>query len=90
MLHAKYESSSPYGLGQEDFESFIFRLPLQPEFFTEIISLKFSESASPKDHFSEVSLKSVGFRGQDFLSNCSRTDGHTDGCQTMIDCNSSS
>ena len=22
MLHAKYESSSPYGLGQEDFEKF--------------------------------------------------------------------
>ena len=26
----------------------------------EFISLKYSESASPKDHFCEVSLKSVG------------------------------
>ena len=59
MLHAKYESSSPYGLGQEDFLSFFFRLPWQPEFFMEFISLKYSESASPKDNFWEVSLKSV-------------------------------
>ena len=59
-LHAKYESCSPYGLGQEDFLSFFFRLPWQPEFFIEFISLKYSESASPKDHFCEVSLKSVG------------------------------
>ena len=61
MLHAKYESSSPYGLGQEDFQSFLFRLPWKPEFLImEFISLKFSESVSPKDHFCEVSLKSVG------------------------------
>ena len=60
ILHAKYESSSPYGLGQEDFKSFFFWLPWQPEFFTEFISLKFSESPSPKDHFCEVSLISVG------------------------------
>ena len=53
MLHAKYESPCPYSLGQEDFESFL-------KFFTELQSLKFSESASPKDHFCEVSLKSVG------------------------------
>ena len=59
MLHAKYESSSPYGLGQVDFLSFSFWLPWQPEFFTEFKSLKFSESASPKDNFCEVSLKSV-------------------------------
>ena len=57
--NAKYESSSPYGLGQEDFQSFFFRLPWQPEFFTKFISLKFSESASPKDHFRAVSLKSI-------------------------------
>ena len=60
MLHAKYESSSPYGLGQEDFKSFFFWLPWQPEFFKELKSLKISESASPKNHFCEVSLKSVG------------------------------
>ena len=60
MLHAKYESSSPYSLGQEDFYFFFFRLPWQPEFFMEFIYLKYSESVSPKDHFCEVSLKSVG------------------------------
>ena len=60
MLHAKYESSSPYGLGQKDFLSFFFQLLWQPEFFKEFISLKFSESASPKHHFCEVSLKSDG------------------------------
>ena len=39
-----------------------------------------SESASPKDHFSEVSLKSVGrFQRRRFISNCSRTDGWTHG-----------
>ena len=43
-------------------------------------SLKFSESASPKDHFCEVSLKSVvRFQREDSLSNCSRTDGYADG-----------
>ena len=60
MLHAKYESTTPYGLGQEDFLSFFFRLPWQPDFFTELVSLKFCQSASPKDHFCEISLKSVG------------------------------
>ena len=46
----------------------------------EFKSLKFSERASPKDHFCEVSLNLLGgFREEDFLSNCSRTDGHTDG-----------
>ena len=42
------------------FKVFFFRLPWQPEFFTEFKSLKFSESASAKDHFCGVSLKSVG------------------------------
>ena len=56
MPHAKYESSSPYGLGQKDFLSFFHRLPWQSEFK----SLNFSESASPKGHFCDVSLKSVG------------------------------
>ena len=60
MLHAKYESSSPYNLGQEDFQSFFFWLPWQPQFFMEFKSLKYSESASPKDHICEVSLISVG------------------------------
>ena len=60
MLHAKYKSSNPYGLGQEEFLSFFFPLPWQPEFLMEFISLKCSKSASPKDHFCEVSLISVG------------------------------
>ena len=60
MLHAKYESSSPYGLGQEDFLSFFLQLPWQPQFFTEFKSLKFSEGASPKEYFCKVLLKSVG------------------------------
>ena len=80
MLHAKYENSSPYGLGQEDFFFGPIALPWQPEFFTEFKSLKYSESASPKNHFCEVSLKSLAaFRGEDFFSYCSRTDGQTDG-----------
>ena len=61
MLLAKYERLSPYGLEQEDFYFFFFRLPWQPEFFAEFISLKFFESASPKDQFCEVSSKSVGW-----------------------------
>ena len=39
---------------------FFFHLPWKPEFFTEFKSLKYSESASPKDHFCEDSLRSVG------------------------------
>ena len=34
--------------------------PKQPEFFMEFKSLKYSESASPEDHFCVVSLKYVG------------------------------
>ena len=61
VLHTIYESSSTYGLDQEVFKvSFFFWLPWQPEFFFEFKSLKYSESASPKDHFCEDSLKSVG------------------------------
>ena len=67
------------------FISFFFWLPWQPEFFKEFKSLKYSESASPMDHFCEVLLKSVGRFQRRFLSNCSRTDRHTDGCQTDID-----
>ena len=42
------------------FKVFFFWLPLQPEFFMELKSLKYlySKSASPKDHFFEVSMKS--------------------------------
>ena len=58
MLHAMYKSCNHYGLGPEDFKSFFFRLPWQPKFFMEFKSLKYSESASPNDHFCKVSLKS--------------------------------
>ena len=87
MLHAKFES--PYSLGQEDFQSFVFWLPWQPEFFTEFKSLKYPEGASPKDHFCKVSLKSAEFRGEDFSSDCSCMGGQTDGRRTLIDHNSS-
>ena len=59
ILHVIYESPSPYGMGQEDFYSFFFWLPWQPEFLIKIQFLKYSESTSPKDHFCEVSLKSI-------------------------------
>ena len=55
MLHDIYESSS---LTVRDKKSFFFPLPWQNKFFMEFKSLKYSESASPKDHFCEVSLKS--------------------------------
>ena len=54
MLHTNHKSSSPYGLGEEDILSFFFLLVA-----TEFISLKYFRSASPKDPFCEVSLKSV-------------------------------
>ena len=60
MLHAKYESCSLMVWDKKIFKVFFFRLPWQPEFFKIFKSLKFSESASPKDHFCEVSFKSVG------------------------------
>ena len=61
------------------FKVFSFGCHGKPKFLMEFKSLKFSESASPKDHFCEVSLKSLaGFREEDFLSNCSWTDGQTD------------
>ena len=78
MLHAKYKSSSPYGLGQEAFYSFFFLLPSQLEFFTEFKSLKFSESASPKDHFCFIKICWPVSEEKIFLSNCSSTDGQTD------------
>ena len=68
ILHAKYECSDPYGLGQEDFQRFFFWLPWKPEFFMGFKILEYSESTSPKDHFCEVSLEYAGFRGTDFLN----------------------
>ena len=64
------------------FKVFFFLLQWQPQFFVEFKSLKYSDSASPRDHFCEVSLKSVGRfqrRRFFFLSNCSRTGGLTPG-----------
>ena len=61
---------------------FFFQLPWQPEIFTEFKSLKYSESASPKDHFCDVLLKSVG-RFQLFTDGRTygRTYGRTDAGQ---------
>ena len=59
MLHVMYESSNPYNLGQDGFYSFVFWLPWQPEFCMVFKFFKYSESASPKNHFCEGSLKSV-------------------------------
>ena len=56
------------------YKVFFFRLPWQPDLFTEFKSMNHSESAPSKDYICEA-----GFRGEDFLSNCSRTDGRTDG-----------
>ena len=67
-------------LGQEYFLSFFFWLPWQPEIFMEFKSLKYSERASLKDHFCEVSLKSDWWfqrRGLFFI-NCLPMDGQTD------------
>ena len=55
MLQTKYLSSRPYGLFLEDFLSFSFRLPWQPEFCMELISLNNFERAPPKEHPCEVS-----------------------------------
>ena len=55
----------------------------------EFESLKYSESASPKDHFCEVSLKSVGrFQRRRFFKYAivhRRTDGQTNGRMLDID-----
>ena len=45
---------------KKTFKVFSFGCHGNQEFFKEFESEKFSESASPKDHFCEVSLKSVG------------------------------
>jgi hypothetical protein len=39
MFHAKYLSSHSFGFFKEDFLSFFFRLPWQPEFCVELNSL---------------------------------------------------
>ena len=58
MLHTKYLSSWSSSLCQEDFLSFSFRLPWQPEFCMELISLNNFRRGPCKDHSCEVSLKS--------------------------------
>ena len=69
------------------FKVFFFWLPWQLEFFMEFKSLKNSESASPKNHFCAVSLKSdCGFR-EDFSV---IVYVHTDRRWTLTNHNSSS
>ena len=83
MLHAKYERSSPYGLGQEDFLKVFTLLPWQPEFFTEFNSLKYFERGSriisvKFDWNLIVSLGEEDF----FVIVNGQTNGQTDGRQT--------
>ena len=81
MLHAKYQSSSPYGLGQEDFQSFF--LPCHGNqssspnsYLWSFLNVHHPRIISVKFHWNLL----ASFRGEDFLSNCSRTDGrHMDG-----------
>ena len=78
MLHAKYLSPRPCGFGEEDFWSFFFRLPWQPEFFMEWNSLNNFERPSCKEHFCQVSLNLVErFRRRSCLKKL-LTDGRTD------------
>ena len=58
MLHAYIKALALTVWDKKIFKVFFFRLPWQPEFFMEFKSLKYSERASPKDHFCNVSLKS--------------------------------
>ena len=59
MLHTKYLSSRTYSLWQEDFLSFSFWLPWQPEFCMELNSLKEFWRGPCKEHSCEVWLKLV-------------------------------
>ena len=54
MLLTKYQDSGPSGFGQEEVLSFSFRLPWQPEFCMEFISLNNNERGPPKEHPYEV------------------------------------
>ena len=68
------------------FKVFFFsRLPSQPEFSTELKSLKYFESASPKDHFCEASLKSVDHFQRKISFKYFFRDGKTDGRTPDID-----
>ena len=57
MFHAKYLSSSSYGFLEEDFLSFSYWLPWQPEFLMEFKFLNNFERGPPKDHFCKVWLQ---------------------------------
>ena len=85
MLHAKYESSSPYGLGQEDFKVFSFgchgnQSSSWNSYLWSILKVHHPRIISVKFHWNLL----AGFRGEDFLSNCSRTDKWTDARQWSI------
>ena len=54
MLHTKYLSSRAYALGEDDFLNFSFRLPWQPEFCMEFISLGNFHKGPSQEHSYEV------------------------------------
>ena len=54
MFHVKYLSSSLYGLGGEDFLSFFFRLPWQPQFCMEFKSFNNFERTLCQKHLHQV------------------------------------
>ena len=77
MLHSKYKSASPYGLGQEELIGFSFDC-YENQFSMEFKSLKYAESVFRKDHIYEFSLKSVCQFQRRCLCNCLWTDGRAD------------
>ena len=54
MLHTKYLSSRAYALWEDDFLSFSFRLPWQPEFCMEFISRSNFHKGPSQEHSCEV------------------------------------
>ena len=54
MFQVKYLSFSLYGLGEEDFLSFFFQMPWQPEFCMELNSLNNYKRASCHKHPHQV------------------------------------
>ena len=57
---------------------FFFSVAMATKFLSKIKVFMYSESVSPKDHFCEVSLKSVcRFQRRISFSNCLQTDSRT-------------
>ena len=93
MLHVKYYSSSPYGLGQEDFKGFFFVVchgnkgSSWNSNLWSILKVHNPSIISAKFHWNPL----IGFRGEDFLVIIhGRTDRLTNGRRTLTEYNSSS